>query len=228
MVGLGLPQPVQDGVESFLVEQGPLRHGRVTAGSPVHPPPQGLSATSHPGTHSTCPTRGPGVRTHREGRGLRPSLGRGRGAVWEDAGPFLAPLCTPETPRFLPPQATSGGMKARSGERGKKTRCPRGLDWGLDARTAPPRAGPARGLRGPSIRRPAPRCRTPVPAAGLLGVQPPGHLPCPLACRGSGPSVLSCPPSSVSSARPVAPAFLPSPEETGLLIGGSAAPQRRK
>lgn len=47
MVGLRFSQTVQDCVESFLVEQGPLRHSRVTSGTPVHPL-QGLSPTIQP------------------------------------------------------------------------------------------------------------------------------------------------------------------------------------
>lgn len=141
-------------------------------------------------------------------------------------GCFPAPLCAPETLRFLPPQGTGGGMLARSGERGGKTRCPRGLDQGSDAGTAPHRAGPAPRAEGA----PAPglqphQCRAPVPTAGLPGVRHPGHLPHPLARRGSGPLVLSC----TSSAAPAGarglnlpqPPFLPQRKQR-CLSGGSA------
>lgn len=222
MVGLWLPQPVQDGVESFLVEQGPLRHSRVTAGSPVHPPPQGLSATSHPGTQGTRPKRGPGVCTHREGRGLRPSLGRGQGAVWEDAGPLPSAPLYPRNTEIL----TSSGdkwwdegsiwrvrQKDRVSQRpGPGFGCPYGSPQG---RPSPRAQGPQHPASSPVVLRTCSCGRPPGgPAPGPPSLSP--GLP----WLGSISSQL--PFGSVSSARPVAPTFLPSPEEIGLLIGGSA------
>lgn len=101
------------------------------------------------------------------------------------------------------------------------------------------RPGPGLGRgNGSSQSRPSPRaegapapglqphqCRTPVPTAGLPGVRHPGHLPHPLACRGSGPLALS----RASSAAPAGarglnlpqPPFLPQRKQR-CLSGGSA------
>lgn len=59
VAGLRLAHAVQDGVESLLVEQGPLRHSGVTSG-PIHPP-QGLSPT-RPGTRHRPPAAGLGCQ----------------------------------------------------------------------------------------------------------------------------------------------------------------------
>ena len=104
-----------------------------------------------------------------------------------------------------------------------------------------PRPGPGLGRgSGSSQSRPSPRaegapapglqphqCRTPVPTAGLPGLRHPGHLPHPLARRGSGPLALSC----AGSAAPAGarglnlpqPPFLPQRKQRCL---SGAAPLR--
>lgn len=161
MAGLWFPQAVQDGVDSFLVEQGPLRHSRVTSGTPVHPP-QGLSPTSQPPLAPTPHAQSRDkVPTHageagREGGALPSALARRQRAVPEDAGlPGTSLSLHPPTLCFLPPQGRGGGMEAQSGEQGEKTRCLGGLDGPLTAGTVPHRAGPGPGRCGPSLQPPS-------------------------------------------------------------------------
>ena len=184
MIGLRLPQAVQDGVESFLIEQGPLRHSRsrVTSGNPVCPqqgephwPPQHQHCTPKAGTrHPQC-AGGAGFKT----RTCPPPLLLPSALA---SSPGVCPCAPPLLP-FLPPPGRGDGMEARSGEKGEKTRCPRGLEQASGRRNGS-RSRPGQGAGPPTSRPPSHRCCPPVPTAGLLGVQPPGRLARPLACRG--------------------------------------------
>lgn len=117
MAGLRLTEAVQHGVESFLVEQGPLRQ----AGSPQEP--QGahckVSSPSRPGTTTVRPKLGQGAHNVR-GVGVRP---RSAPLPCCCRQPWpVAKECVPSTPlpppvlRFLPPQGRGGGMEARAEE----------------------------------------------------------------------------------------------------------------
>lgn len=211
MVGLRLTQAVQDSVESFLVEQGPLRHSRVTSGPA--PPPQGLSPASR-----RTPRAGT-KRSHRQG---------GERALAGSCGQHLS--MTP-APRFLPPRGRNGAMEARSGEQGEKTECPGGP--GRPGRQGRLLATQARGC-GPQL--PAPPVTHTCSCGGPLGAPAPGSPSSAPGSLSSAPglhwlrSIGAQLPYQRELSAPGAPTSFPSPEETALLIGRprSLAPQRRK
>ena len=145
------------------------------------PPTTTRSERHQPPWHpQQCPAQGPGVRTHREGRGLRPSLGRGQGAVWEDAGPLpSAPLYPQNTPIL-----TSSGDKwwdegsiwgVRQKDKvsqgpGLGFGCPYGSPQG---RPSPRSRGPQHPASGPTVWRTCSRSRPPGgPAPGPPSLSP--------------------------------------------------------
>lgn len=213
VAGLGLPHAVQDGVESLLVEQGPLGHSGGTSG-PRHPPP-GLSLT-RPRTQHRLPAAGL-AHPHMQGRvggAAVVSLGPDARGCLEDArGRFPAPLCVPRSGRLLPAPGRSGGTEARSGERGGKTKF------------GGPGSGPGPGAAPQSRPRPAPSPPRRTCSPSSPSRPPGGPAPGP---PSSAPglwwprSMVLSGPGSVSP-RPPGPSF-PSPEETARLIGGHARP----
>lgn len=202
MVGLGLTQAVQDSVESFLVEQGPLRHSKVTSGTAIHSP-QGLGPTSHSQDPEHLPKAGTRGGEGRWGVGETHPWPAAQEVVWEDAE--LLP-----SPSLHPPKCSDSylfrgevvGWSLNLGSKVNRQSVPEARTgaWTLQERLLTDGAQ-AEGGGAPA---PSPRphqCRAPVPAAGLLGGWPPGRLPHPPACRGWGPLALSCP-SSVSLRHP--------------------------
>lgn len=160
MAGLRLAQAVQDSVESFLIEQGPLRHSGVTAGAPVHPP---LSPSPTQPPLAPGPQPKAGTSPHAQGRGgveaqkspappghcPQPWPGA-KEAAQEDAE--LLPNTTlrpPSTPILTSSGEKWGGGGSIWGPRGKN-KVLGGLDQGSGGRTAPPRAGPGLGPGAPA------------------------------------------------------------------------------
>lgn len=162
MVGLRLPQAVQDGVESFLIEQGPLRHSRsrVTSGSPVCPqqgephwPPQHQHCTPKAGTRRPQCAGGAGFKT----RTCPPRC------CCHQPWP-VAQECVPVPPRRSHSYLLRGevmGWRLDLGRKVKRQGVPEAWSRPQAAETAPHGAGHA-GARGPLL--PGP----PAPSAAHL------------------------------------------------------------
>lgn len=128
---------------------------------------------AHPGTNSAWPKLGQGAhsawgwRVKAQKCPPHPPT-----AVWPPALVSTPGLCSQHLPasptlRFLPPQERGGGMEARSGEQGEKTRWPGGLDQGSDSSNGSSQGRPGRARAAGSL---VPRLQ-PTSAAHLFPQQ---------------------------------------------------------